>query len=145
SLLAFPVIAAERTQLSGHVLPGLAGLETVGRVPASPQLNLFIWLPLRNPQGLTIFLRQVYDPKSPAYHRYLSPAQFTEAFGPTEQEYQALVNFAQANGLIVKTRYSNRMLLDVTGPAASIEAAFQITLKLYKHPKENRNFFATEV
>ena len=37
------------------------------------------------------------------------------------------------------------MLLDVEGQVADIEKAFGITMRVYKHPKENRNFFATDV
>ena len=37
----------------------------------------------------------------PNYHHYLTPEQFTERFGPTEQDYQAVIAFAKANGLTV--------------------------------------------
>ena len=37
------------------------------------------------------------------------------------------------------------MLLDVTGAVADIEKAFQVRVRLYQHPKENRTFFAPNV
>jgi subtilase family serine protease len=64
------------------------------RVPRSTHLNLAIGLPLRNQDGLELLLQQLSDPTSPNYQQYLTPEQFTEQFGPTEEDYKALIDFA---------------------------------------------------
>jgi len=141
-LLATALHAADRVPLSGYVLPGLNQMENLGRVPAAQEIKLAIGLPLRNAQGLTNLLRDIYNPASPKYRHYLTPQQFSDMFGPTELEYQAVTAFAMAHGLEVSLKHPNRMVLDVTGTASAVENAFQITLNQYKHPTENRNFFA---
>ena len=73
----------------------------VGRLPQTDRLRLAIGLPLRNPAVLQNLLQQLYDPASTNYHHYLSREQFTERFGPTEKDYDALRAFAQANHLDV--------------------------------------------
>jgi len=93
---------------------------------------------------LTNLLEQIYDPASANYHHFLTPEEFTAQFGPTIQDYEMVVNFAKVNGLTVTGRYSNRMLLDVTGKAADIQNAFQVNLRVYHHPTENRDFFAPD-
>jgi subtilase family serine protease len=70
----------------------------VGPLPASQTLRLNLVLALRDPDGLETFLQQVYDPSSPIYHQFLSVQDFTNMFGPTQADYDAVVHFAQANG-----------------------------------------------
>ena len=141
------VLAAGMQTLHGHVPEAVArlNLQPVGQLPASNQMRLVIGLPLRNQEALTNLLQQLYDPASTNFHHYLNPAQFTARFGPTEQDYQRVIDFVTTNGLQVGKTYNDRVLLDVTAPVASIERAFHITLNTYHHPTETRQFFAPDV
>jgi hypothetical protein len=139
-----PVFAAGWKILPGHVPPVVSSLTAKGLLPATRQLRLAIGLPLRDPAGLDNFLAQVYDPTSPNFRRFLTPEEFTARFGPTEQDYEAVKNFARTNGLTVTTTFHNRLVLDVTGPAAAVEKAFHITLHVYRHPTEARDFYAPD-
>jgi hypothetical protein len=111
---------------------------------ATNRLDLAIGLPLSNPEALGQFLHQLYDPASPNYRRYLTPEQFTERFGPTERDYQAVNAFAASNGLRVTTRHANRLLLDVSGSVANVERAFHLKMFVYQHPTEARTFYAPD-
>ena len=139
-----PVFGAGWKILPGHVPPVVSSLTAKGLLPATNQLNLAIGLPLRDAPGLDDFLAQLYDPASPNFRQFLTPEEFTARFGPTEQDYEAVKNFARTNGLAVTTTYSNRLVLDVAGPAAAVEKAFHITLRTYRHPTEARDFFAPD-
>ena len=130
--------------LPGHVPAAVSRLKPAGLLSPSANLNLAIGLPLRNKAALNGLLQQIYDPSSPNYHHYLTPEQFTARFGPTEQDYQKVVDFARTNGLTVVNTHPNRMLLDVSGSAATIGKTFQVTLRTYHHPTENRDFFAPD-
>ncbi|MGA9449915.1 MAG: protease pro-enzyme activation domain-containing protein [Verrucomicrobiia bacterium] len=143
----FPGIAGQRQALHGHVPAAVARyhLQPTGQLPATKSLQLTIGLPLRNGAALDALLQQLYDPGSANYHKFLTLEQFTEQFGPTEQDYQSVIDFAQRNGLAVTGTYGNRLVLDVTGPASAIEKAFHITLRTYRHPTEARDFFAPDV
>ncbi len=77
--------------------------------------------------------------------RYLTPDQFAERFGPTEEDYQAVKNFAASNGLRVTGTHPNRTLVDVNGTVGDIQKALHLHLRLYRHPVENRTFFAPDV
>jgi len=142
----YPGIAAERQVLHGHVPAAVArfNLQPTGQLPATKSLHLAIGLPLRNQAALTDLIQQLYDPASPNYHQYLTPEQFTEQFGPTEQDYQKVIAFAKRNGLTVTGTSANRVLLDVSGSVADIEKAFQVTMLTYRHPTEARDFFAPD-
>ena len=135
-----------KQMLHEHVPPAIARfhLQPINRLPATNQLDLAIGLPLRNQDALNKLLAEIYDPASTNYHQYLTPEQFTAQFGPTEQDYQSLINFAKTNGLTVTATYPNRTLLDVSGDAATVEKAFHVTLSVYQHPTENRTFYAPD-
>ena len=144
--LAFPagVSAAGSKTLSGHVPAAVSHLKAKGHLAATNQMTLAIGLPLHNTEALTNLLAQIYDPASTNYHRFLTPDEFTAQFGPTAQDYQAAKDFAQAHGLTVTGTHPNRMLLKVSGKAADVENAFGVTLHTYRHPTENRDFYAPD-
>ncbi len=133
--------------LRGHIPRAVTELhlQPVGQLSGSTNLYLAIGLPLRNQEELNNLLRQIYDPASPNYHRYLTPEQFSERFGPTEQDYQALIDFVKANGLTVGGRHPGRVLLDVNGAVADIERILHLTMRVYRHPTEARTFYAPDV
>jgi hypothetical protein len=133
-----------RQVLPGHVPAAAAHALPTGRLASSANLRLAIGLPLRNKEALTNLLQQLYDPASPSYRHWLTPEQFTESFGPTPGDYQALIDFAKANGLKVTATHPNRVVLDVVGAVADIEKVCHVTMRVYQHPKEARTFHAPD-
>lgn len=142
--VAWPARAGERRTIQYHFTESMTNAPLVAPSVGWKQIDLVIGLPLRNPAGLGQLLAEINNPTSPNFHHYLTPEQFTEQFGPTEQDYEAVVHFAQSHGLIVTGRHSNRMVLDVKGMVPSIEQAFHVKLGVYQHPKEPRTFFAPD-
>lgn len=116
----------------------------VGRLPATQSMRITFTLPLRNQTELESFLRDVYDPSNPSYRHFLTVEQFTERFGPTQEDYDTVTRFAENNGLRVVGTSRNRLNLVVKGPVSSVENALHITMGLYQHPTENRTFFAPD-
>ncbi len=126
--------AQATTRLPGRVAPMVLKSKLIGRVPAQEQVTFAISLPLRNQVQLQQLLKDIYDPKSPQYGQYLTPQQFTDQFGPTQADYDAVTAYATAQGLTIKSTTPNRVLLDVTGSAQTIEAAFSLKLLQYRDP-----------
>jgi subtilase family serine protease len=118
--------------------------QAIARMPASQTLQLDLVLPLRDPEGLKSFLSEVYDPTSFSYHRFLTVAEFTEKFGPTQHDYDAVVSFAKANGLEVVGGSRDGMEVQVKGPVSAIEKAFHVAMFNYQHPTESRTFFGPD-
>ena len=145
-LSAGPVQAAGLKTLPAHVPETISRLhlQPIGSLAATKQLNLAIGLPLHNQEELTNLLQQVYDPASPLYHHFLTPQQFTERFGPSEQDYAAAIAFARTNGFAVTGTHDSRMVLDVSAAVSDVERAFHVKMRLYQHPTENRTFFAPD-
>jgi subtilase family serine protease len=117
---------------------------SVGRLPATQTMRLVLVLPLRNRAALNRFLKDLYEPSSPFYRQFLTVEEFTATFGPRQEDYDAVIRFAEANGFTVVGTSRNRVNVDVTGSVASIEAAFHVNMGLYRHPTEDRTFYAPD-
>ncbi|HEV2454881.1 MAG TPA: protease pro-enzyme activation domain-containing protein [Verrucomicrobiae bacterium] len=143
--MATGAFAESLKTLPGHVPAIVGGMTAKATLPPGNRLNLAIGLPLRNPGALRDFLEQLYNPASPQYHHYLTPDEFTGKFGPTRADYDTVMAFARQNHLAITSTYANRLLLDVSGSVADINRAFHLTLRVYRHPTEERDFFAADV
>src|SRR5579875_1880398 len=115
-----------------------------GRLPATQTMNLDIVLPVRDQAGLDQFVADVYNPQSANYRHFLTPQQFTERFGPTQADYDAVLQFARMNGLTVTGGTRDGMDVQVRGMVSQVESAFHVRMQTYKHPTENRNFFSPD-
>ena len=116
----------------------------VGSLPAHQVMSLDVVLPLRDKAGLDAFVADVANPASPSFRQYLTPAQFTARFGPTQQDYDAVVQYLRRNGLTVTGGNRDGMDVQVKGPVSAVEAAFNVRLLTYQHPTENRVFFSPD-
>jgi subtilase family serine protease len=146
-LLIFSVISSAQSQSlpTRHMRDAVASGEaqSLGRLPATQTLKLDLMLALRHQPELDNFLQELYDPASSNYRHYLTVEEFAARFGPSQDEYDAVVHFAKANGFkVVGEPARNRMLVQVEGTVAVIEKAFHIQMGIYQHPTENRTFYA---
>src|ERR1700722_16923156 len=143
-LLPLAMGAVPLKVLPGHVPSLSARARRLADAAPTQELNLALGLPLRNRDGLTQLLEQLYDPRSPRYRRFLSAEEFAGKFGPTEADYAAVRRFAEAHGFTVTRTHPNRTLLDVKASVRDIEQAFHLRMALYQHPTENRSFYAPD-
>jgi subtilase family serine protease len=138
--------AQAQTLLTRHVrevvLNGEA--QSLGRLPTAQSIRLVLVLPHRNQAELESLLKDLYDPHSAAYRRFLTVEEFTATYGPSQEDYDSVIRFAEANGFTVVGTSRNRMNLEVTGSVETIAKAFHLTLGVYQHPTENRTFFAPD-
>jgi subtilase family serine protease len=116
----------------------------MGAVGLQQRLKLAIQLQLRNQAELTRLLHDLYDPKSPNFHKYLNVSGFTERFGATAGDYNTVVAWAKANGLTVTATTPNRRLVAVEGSVETVNRAFNVKVNNYRHPTEARTFYSPD-
>jgi subtilase family serine protease len=144
SILA--VRAQAQSMKTRHVREAVSNGEAqpVGRLASSQIMNLNLVLPLSDPDGLESFLSDVYDPSSSLFHKFLTPTEFTAKFGPSQSQYDAVVQFAVSNGFTVTGGSRDAMDVEVRGPVSAVESAFHVHMRTYQHPTENREFYAPD-
>lgn len=115
----------------------------VGHLPGDQTLQLDVVLPLRDQAGLDDFLAELAA--TPAHYRhFLTPAEFTDRFGPTQETYDATVAYLRNAGLDVIGGSRDGMDIQVKGPVSAIEAAFSIHMLIYQLPTEDRTFYGPD-
>jgi hypothetical protein len=135
-----------RQTLARHVPPAVSTgvAQSVGPLPATKRLNLSIVLPLRNQDQLISLLSKLYDPSSPDYRHFLTVAEFTDQFGPREQDFRAVTDYVEAYGMEVSYKPVNRLVVPISGTVDQIQRAFHVAMRAYWHPAENREFFSAD-
>ncbi|MEV4612268.1 protease pro-enzyme activation domain-containing protein [Kitasatospora sp. NPDC049258] len=137
--------AAARVSLPATVTPAVARSQKQGDVPAAQQLSVSVSLKLRNTADLDRFLTAVSTPGSKDYGRYLTPEQFTAAFGPTQADVDQVRAFLASQGLSVSSVSANRQVVNAQGTAEQLAKAFGTHESSYTDPAQgNRSFFAND-
>ena len=147
SLLSFATTTSQAQSMSTrHVreVVRTAEAKSVGQLSSKQVMILDVVLPLRDSAGLDSFLQQLYNPSSPSYRHFLTVPEFTQRFGPTEQDYDSVVRFAEAYGFTVVGGTRDGMDVQIKGPVSAVESAFHVTMRTYQHPTESRIFYAPD-
>lgn len=138
--------AQSLTPITRHVREAVnnGDAKLVAQLPPNRVLTLDVVLSLKDPAGLDSFLKELHNPNSAFYRNFLTVPEFTQRFGPTQSDYDAVVAFAKANGLAVVGGSRDGMDVQVKGSVSAIQKALNVTLGVYQHPTENRTFYAPD-
>jgi kumamolisin len=146
AILVATIVSPAQSMMTRHVREAARTGTTkpLARLSKIQVLQLDIVLPLRDQAGLDAFLKDLYNPGSPNYRHFLTVAEFTSRFGPTQDNYDAVVSFAKKNDLTVIGGTRDAMDVQVKAPVSAIESAFNVKIQTYQHPTENRTFYAPD-
>jgi len=110
------------------------GRRDLGPAPGDQLLRGLIALPIRDEAALEATLRDMYDPASPRFRRYLTVAEWTARHAPPEEDVREVSEWLESQGLQVARVATNRLLLQFTGTVAQFNAAFGAELRLVERP-----------
>jgi subtilase family serine protease len=97
----------------------------LGRRPAGAPVTVAVTLRFNRENELEQLLSELSDPRSPGYHRFLTPAQFAERFGPTQDQVETVVTELNKAGLQVSSVAPNRLIIHATAPSVVAENFFK--------------------
>ncbi len=113
--------------LPGNLRPEATAANDRGAVADDRPLDhmqLLLSRPAATAAALDGFIAGLNDPRSPDYHAWLTAAQFGTRFGPSASDVQDVVGWLQDHGFTVNEVQPNRMVIDFSGTAAAVRAAF---------------------
>jgi hypothetical protein len=122
-----PVDNAVRVTLAGNIHPLARAQYDRGAVPGSQPITRILLLLQRGDTqeaALQTYLEQQQDKSSPNYHQWLTPAEFGAQYGPADSDVQAITQWLQSQGFTVAKVYSSKMMIEFSGTAAQVQAAF---------------------
>ncbi len=82
-------------------------------------------------KDLDRFLAELANPKSPNFHKYLTPAQFGERFGLSLNDIAKVTNWLQSQGFINIQVANGRNQISFDGNVGQIESAFSLEMHNY--------------
>jgi hypothetical protein len=131
-------------RLPGHVLPILNRAAAVpsSTTSASEPITLTLVLKHHDQAGFDRFLRDLYDPKSPSFHRFLTQRQIADRFGPSRAEYNSVLHWMRSKGFAFERGSKNRLTLTMRGTRARAERTFAVRFHDYRI--QHRTFFAND-
>jgi len=116
----------------------------LGQKGPNDLIQFSISLQLRNTSQLDSFIQSLYNPSSPNYKHFLTPAQFAASYGPSTGQVSQVQSFAEANGLQVVHTSAEGNLVHVSGTVKQIEQVFRVKINNYKNQK-GQVYFANDV
>jgi subtilase family serine protease len=108
-----------------------------GAAPASLPMSRMLLVLQRSPSqeaALEQLLDQQQDHSSPDYHQWLTPQQFGQQFGPSDQDIQIITAWLQSHGFQVAPPSNGRTVIEFSGTAGQVQAAFHTTIHKYSVP-----------
>jgi len=118
--------------------------QSFGRMPATQTMNITVSLALRHAPELDNFLEDVYDPSSANFRHFVTPEEFAERFGPSQEDWDATVRWAKQNGFKIIGGTREGRALELKGTVAQVERAFNVKMGVYQNSEEKRRFFAPD-
>jgi len=127
--------------LKGNTHPAANAKNDQGRVsPSLPMTDLILVLS-RSPEQQAAFEKFVasqYDSASPDFHKWLTPDQVGENFGPSQTDIATITNWLTGHGFTVSEVTKDRMSIRFSGTAAQVESIFHteihnLTVKGVQH------------
>jgi kumamolisin len=127
-------------------LPSLSELpaDIANALPAgvlSPDTTLQLTIGLNtNRQALADDLAAMYDPSSPHYSQFLSPAQIAERYGASQSAIDAVTHYFTSQGFKIVAVSSLRDSVTVSGTILQIAQALHVVIQNFQ--QQGKTFFA---
>jgi hypothetical protein len=150
-LLCSPVLTAQNSSVAPRITTDVNELSLAtlkGNVPhlaraefdqgeAAPStplthMRLVLSRSAEQQAALDSYLAQLQDKSSPNYHKWLTPEQFGQLYGPADSDIAALVAWLESHGLTVEPLSPGRTNIAFNGTVSQVEEAFQTPIHSFQ-------------
>lgn len=126
-LITQPINDNQLVTLAGNTRPEAIGANDRGPVSDSMLIShmlLQLQRSAQQEQALEALIDGMHNPASANYHHWLTPAQFGSQFGLSQHDLTAIAGWLSSQGFTVNSIYPSGMLIDFSGTAGQVRAAF---------------------
>jgi subtilase family serine protease len=135
SRIVAPVDESARVVLHGYVHPLANAANDRGVAPDSmplSRMHLVLRRSSSQEAALKQFVSDVHTPGSASYHQWLTPDQFGQQFGPSDQDVATVESWLSANGFEVAGVEPGKQVIEFTGSVAQLRNAFHAQIHKYQ-------------
>ncbi|TMK50243.1 MAG: hypothetical protein E6G59_10210 [Actinobacteria bacterium] len=122
----------QATHLVPVLLPGLRLARSLGRAPGNQRRTIGVSIATPDPAGEQALYNALYDPSSPLYHRFISPAEYAARFGVAPDTVARATSWLRAGGLRIETVTGSGTYVTASGTIAQLDRLFAITIGRYQ-------------
>ena len=129
-----PIDASRLEKLAGSMHPLVKPEFDQGPLAGSTILHGVSLIFKRSPaqqEDLQKWLSEQQDPRSPNYHKWLSPEQFAQRFGLTSSDTGKITTWLESEGFVVDHIALSRTQVSFTGSVARIQLVFATQIHRY--------------
>jgi len=123
-----------RHTLRGNTHPLARPEFDTGALPDTTPLHRILLLLDRSPEQATALnqlLEQQADPTSPNFHRWLTPTDLGNLFGPSDHDVEAVTAWLTASGFTGISVNAARTLVEFSGTVATVRSALHTSMRRY--------------
>ena len=121
--------------LHGHILSQLASSSDQGKFDETQELPVSVSLKPGNEELLGQELMAIYQPGSPKYRQFLTPAEFRARFSPTDDQLAKVTAYLQQQGLHSISTDKNGLLVHAVGSVHNLNSAFNTEIHQFADSK----------
>ncbi|MBW4028180.1 MAG: hypothetical protein HIU93_12365 [Acidobacteria bacterium] len=135
SRIVDPVNDHQLVTIKGSVHPDARQEYDRGTVPESLPMDRIVLVLKRSDEQekqLQTQLSAMHDPKSPQFHKWLTPKGFGSQYGASEQDVAKITAWLASQGFKVNRVANGRQTIEFSGTASAVESAFHTSIHTYK-------------
>lgn len=136
-----PIDESQLVTLKGNLHPLAQPRFDRGPAPASAatgRIQLLLRRSAAQQQALTQYLSELQDPSSPAYHKWLTPAQYGAQFGVDAADIQTVESWLQSHGFRIENVPVSQNLIEFSGTIDQVQNAFHTSVHVFAIQGETR-------
>ncbi len=125
---------SDKVVLNGNVHPLARPEFDMGAAdPSAPMERMILALRLAPDKQAELegLLSEQQDPASPNFHRWLTPEEFGQRFGPTDEDINTITQWLTSQGFAVEEVAKGHTWINFSGTVANVEQAFQTKIHKY--------------
>jgi len=100
----------------------------LGREDLSKTISVTLWLQPRHRDLLDALAQRVYDPNSPNYRHWVSPAELKTLFAPSDEQVKVVKEFLNQHALTIKNVGPANFSVTAEGTIADVENALSVEI-----------------
>lgn len=134
SRITGPINDQVRVTLKGNTSPLAQARYDQGPVADSFPAERMLLILQRSPEreaALRQFIQDAHTPGSPSFHKWLTPEEFGELYGPEDSEVAAVAGWLQTHGFSVARVTKGKTAIEFSGSAGQVREAFHTEIHAY--------------
>jgi len=131
TVVTSPIDLKSLTTIPGNVRSAANAANDRGAVDDSLPLNHMLLQLKRSPeqeQQLVLYIDQLHSKTSPNFHKWLTPAELQQQYGPTTDDVAKVTAWLTASGFTVNQVTPSGLVIDFSGTAGSVRSALHTSI-----------------